>query len=259
MLRQNLFEGRTILRGVQAAAVTLLLLPAVGVANADDPPDVAENMTDVFSIARGGQYYDKWWAVIDADEPEGTHPAYTAEGKRKGSTTWRCKECHGWDYKGVDGAYGSGSHFSGIKGIAGMANGNQKAIAESLRGEPHNYTKEMMPDKAIERLALFVSAGQINMDIYIDRATKKAKGDLVNGARFYQTVCANCHGFDGKLINFGSDEKVEFIGTVAQANPWETLHKIRSGQPGQPMPALIALDIQDMVDIVAYTQTLPAK
>ena len=84
-------------------------------------------------------------------------------------------------------------------------------------------------------------------------------GSPTRGARFYQTVCANCHGFDGKLLNFGEEDNPEFIGTVAQANPWETLHKVRYGQPVQPMPALIALEIQDMVDIVAYTQTLPAK
>jgi thiosulfate dehydrogenase len=222
---------------------------------ADDP----EFDTDVFAIARGDQYYDKWWAVIDADEPETTHPAYPAEGKQKGASIWRCKECHGWDYKGASGAYASGSHFSGIKGIGGMANGNLQAIAESLRGEPHNYTKDMMPDKAIQRLALFVSAGQIDMDDYIDKVSKKAKGSPTRGARFYQTVCANCHGFDGKLLNFHDDDDPEYIGTVAQANPWETLHKIRMGQPGQPMPALTALEIQDMVDIVAFSQTLPAK
>ena len=42
-------------------------------------------------------------------------------------------------------------------------------------------------------------------------------------------------------------------------NPWEALHKIRNGQPGQPMPVLRVLPLQDMVDILAYVQTLPAK
>ena len=228
-----------------------------GIAKADDPELDAE--TDMFTIARGGQYYDKWWAVIDADAPEGTHPAYTAEGKRKGASTWRCKECHGWDYKGKDGAYGKGSHYSGIKGIDGKAGADVQELVEIIRGEPHNFTAQMLPDRTVERLALFVSVGQFDMDQYIDRKTKKAKGDLKNGARFYQTVCANCHGFDGKEINFKDDKKPEYIGTVASENPWETLHKTRHGQPGQVMPALVALEMQDLVDIVAYSQTLPAK
>jgi mono/diheme cytochrome c family protein len=249
--RTTFFQA--VVNGFGIVAFGLLLNS--GVAKADD----TELETDVFSIARGGQYYDKWWAVIDADEPEGTHPAYTAEGKKKGSSTWRCKECHGWDYKGKDGAYGKGSHYSGIKGIDGKAGADVEEIAKIIRGEPHNFTTQLLPDKAVERLALFVSAGQIDMDQYIDRETKKAKGDPKKGARIYQTVCSNCHGFDGKEINFKDEKKPEYIGTVASANPWETLHKTRHGQPGQVMPALIALNTQDLVDIVAYAQTLPTK
>ena len=68
-----------------------------------------------------------------------------------------------------------------------------------------------------------------------------------------------CHGFDGKEMNFKTADNPEYIGTVAQANPWETLHKIRFGQPGVGMVALDVLDIEDLVDILAYSQTLPAK
>jgi len=253
-MRQVVTSARQAVLGGLAMMVFGLVLPS-GTAYADDP----EVETDVFAIARGGQYYDKWWAVIDADEPEGTHPAYTAEGKQKGASTWRCKECHGWDYKGKDGAYSKGSHFSGIKGIYGMAGADVKDIVKTIRGAPHNFTTQILPDKTVERLALFVSAGLIDMDKYIDRKTKKAKGDLKRGARFYQTVCANCHGFDGKEINFKDEKKPEYIGTVASSNPWETLHKTRHGQPGQVMPALIVLETQDLVDIVAYGQTLPQK
>ena len=40
---------------------------------------------------------------------------------RAGADTWRCKECHGWDYAGKDGAYGSGDHRTGIVGVLGTA------------------------------------------------------------------------------------------------------------------------------------------
>jgi thiosulfate dehydrogenase len=49
------------------------------------------------------------------------------------------------------------------------------------------------------------------------------------------------------------------VGTVGRKNPWEALHKIRFGQPGVGMVALTVLDIEDLVDILAYTQTLPVK
>jgi thiosulfate dehydrogenase len=40
-------------------------------------------------------------------------------------------------------------------------------------------------------------------------------------------------------------------------NPWEVMHKILNGQPGESMPALRALDRQIVVDIMAHLSTLP--
>jgi thiosulfate dehydrogenase len=61
-------------------------------------------------------------------------------------------------------------------------------------------------------------------------------------------------------MNFTGDvNDPEYVGTVAQVNLWETLHKIRNGQPGVPMPAMRVLEIQQAVDILAYSQTLLAK
>ena len=111
----------------------------------------------------------------------------------------------------------------------------------------------------MEKLALFVSRGQVDTDLFIDRASKAVRGDANRGARYFQTICAVCHGFVGREINFGSDKKSEFVGTVCRKNPWEGLHKIRFGQPGVPMVALAALELGTPVDILTYCQTLPAK
>ncbi|MDK1024073.1 MAG: hypothetical protein QGD92_07565 [Gammaproteobacteria bacterium] len=54
-------------------------------------PPTADDTDALYSITRGGRLYDNW-----------------------------CKECHAWDYRGVEGAYGSGEHYTGIKGIQGM-------------------------------------------------------------------------------------------------------------------------------------------
>ena len=232
----------------------------VGAGGAGDGPGGEPRVTNEhLGHQPGGQLYDKWWAVIEADEPQSTHPAYPADGKKTGSTTWRCKECHGWDYKGVDGAYSKGSHRTGIKGLRGMAGVDPERIHDILTDETHGYTEEMMPDSAMRKIALFISLGQIDMDRYIDRATKQAHGDRQRGAQFFQTICANCHGFDGKRINFHSDDDPEYVGTVAAGNPWEALHKIRFGQPGVGMVSLSVLSVQQQVDILSYAQTLPTK
>jgi len=215
--------------------------------------------TDIWTIARGGQVYDNWASVLEVDLPEKTHPAYPSAGKKKGADTWRCKECHGWDYKGAAGAYGSGSHFTGIKGIRDMVGMDPKKIHDIIMNDTHKYTEEMIPHNAMDKLSLFVSLGQIDNDLYIDRNTKKARGNAQHGATLFQTICAVCHGFDGKAMNFGDEDEVEVIGTIANDNPWEFMHKARFGQPGVAMVGLVALPIQDVVDILAYAQTLPEK
>lgn len=249
-----IIAGLVGLMGVSAAPVGVL---------ADDVKE-GENvghahMTNLWEIARGGQLYDNWYAVMERDAPEQSHPAYPAAGKQKGASTWRCKECHGWDYKGADGAYSKGSHFSGIKGVMGAAGVTPEKLHEIIMNKTHAFTEDMMPHSAMEKLALFLSNGLIDMDRYIDRATKVARGNVQRGAAFYQTICAVCHGFDGRAMNFRDEAKPEFIGTVAKENPWETLHKIRFGQPGVGMVSLEVLGIDDLVDILAYTQTLPEK
>ncbi len=215
--------------------------------------------TEDWMIAFGGRLYDNWFNALDKDEPADTHPSYSKDGHKKGAATWRCKECHGWDYKGVDGVYSKGSHFTGIKGLAHLVGADPGLIKTKIRDNTHQITTDMIPDVALESLALFVTRGQHEVDWYIDNASKRAKGNATKGERVFQNVCAPCHGFDGRAINFKSEPDVEFIGTVASANPWEALHKIRNGQPGQPMPVLRVLSMQHAVDILAYAQTLPRK
>lgn len=218
------------------------------------------HMTETWMIAEGGKLYDHWSKVLFREMKDvPTHPSYPRTARQKGEATWRCKECHGWDYMGKDGAYAKGSHFTGIKGLRGAAGMAPEKIAAILRDTTHGYTEAMIPDGAVKALAVFVSRGQHDVDLVIDRATRKAHGDTKRGARFYQTICAICHGFDGKQLNFKTPEDPEFIGTVANENPWETLHKIRNGQPGIPMPSLGVLELKDQVDILAYAQTLPKR
>ena len=131
-----------------------------------------------------------------------------------------------------------------------------------ITDETHRYTTDVMPEAAMRKLALFVSRGQISMDQYIDRSTKRARGGLKRGASFFQAICAICHGFDGaEMISKRETELAVFgdrgfLGTVANTNPWESLHKIRNGQPGVGMVTLRVLSTQDQLDALAYMQTL---
>jgi cytochrome c553 len=208
------------------------------------------------SIARGGKLYDKWYAVLDQKDPAEKHPLYPAASKYadQSSTTWRCKECHGWDYKGKDGAYAKGNHYTGIKGLQAMAGADPAKVVALLKDNEHGYGNKMS-DQDLMDLANFVSKGQVDMDKYIDRSSKMPKnGNETRGADYFDTLCAQCHGHKGT-------EPDEMKKTLAQqmSDPWEVMHKLLNGQPDEKMPALRALDRKVVVDIMTYLTTLPKK
>lgn len=206
------------------------------------------------SIVRGGLLYDKWYKVIDVEAPATSHPAYPSDKKyaEKPGANWRCKECHGWDYMGKDGAYSSGKHASGIKGINGAKERPVAEIVALLKDSAHGYA-DKLAEQDLQDLALFVSKGQVDMDQYIDRASKMPKGDQAKGEVYYNTICANCHGKDGT-----QPKEMKPFGAL-MGNPWEMMHKLLNGQPGEKMPALRALDRQIIADILSHMATLPKE
>ncbi len=181
------------------------------------------------------------------------HPAYPVDGTYAGEskTNWRCKECHGWDYQGRDGVYGRGKHATGIKGIQAMAGEDPGKIVAVLKDATHAYGPPMV-DEDFQDLANFVSKGQVDMNRYIDRATKMARGHVSKRQDYYKSICAGCHSRDGHKLR-----TILPLGGVARDNPWETLHKILNGHPAEKMPALRVLNRQTLIDILAYIQNLP--
>jgi thiosulfate dehydrogenase len=211
---------------------------------------------EVSSIARGGKLYDKWYGVIGVDAPKKSHPAYPSDKKyaAKPGSNWRCKECHGWDYKGVNGAYAEGKHSTGIVGIDGMAGADPAKIIAVLKGSIHGYAGKM-EDQDFQDLALFVSKGQVDMSTYIDYATKSPKGgNKAQGEIYFNTICIGCHRKDGSR-----PKDMEKPLGAQMGNPQEVMHKILNGQPKESMPALRALDRQIILDIMAHLQTLPKE
>jgi cytochrome c553 len=219
------------------------------------------------SVSRGGRLYDKWWSVTGADEPiiDQALWAMQSTNTRSGADTWRCKECHGWDYQGEDGAYGSGSHFTGFPGVFDAAQTSTlEELAAALKGStnPDHDFSSVLDDAAINDLATFLKNGLVDYRQYIDYGAKAPVGaDDASGAQLYADTCTACHGSEGSALNFGDEDEPEYVGTIAVDNPQEFVHKIRFGQPGSEpiMPAAIdaGWSMQDVVDVLAYSQTLP--
>ncbi len=211
---------------------------------------------------RGGLLYDEWTKVLGVDAPEGDQPLWATQSTntRSGGTTWRCKECHGWDYLGKDGAYGGGSHATGFVGVMQVAGTDPNEILAALKTGDHDFSA-YMDDQALTDIALFLGENMLDSAAFI---TDKAAvgGDAANGETIYTENCTDCHGPEGLVLNFADDAGPEYYGTIASDNPWEFVHKARFGQPGvADMPALVDLGFtdQEYIDLLAYAQTLPTS
>ena len=216
------------------------------------------------ALSDGAKLYDNWWKTLGLEAPENDQPLWATQSTntRSGADTWRCKECHGWDYKGAEGVYGAGSHATGFPGILSTASMSVDEIVSWLNGaaNPDHDFSSGLNEFAQQAMAKFIQTEMADSSPFIN-ADGTVKGDPANGRELFEGTCVACHGVDGKKINFGSADEPEYVGTVAADNPWEFFHKASFGQPGEPMPAGRALgwDLQQIADILAYAQTLPTK
>jgi thiosulfate dehydrogenase len=225
-----------------------------------------ERFSAEMHISRGGQLYDNWWkTTLETEKPEKDHPLWKKQtgNKRSGYATYRCKECHGWDYRGKDGAYGRGSHYTGFKGVYGasveMTVKELEAVLKGSADREHDFT-EYLSEEDIEDLALFLKRGVIDVSGFIEADGIPVEGNSEKGRNIFRDNCMQtCHGETGRAINFGSKEEPEFVGTVASGNPWEFIHKVRSGQPGTKMVSSIIgkWKDRDIRDLLTFAHTLP--
>jgi|GEM_PF-596398 len=260
-------------------AIVFIALGSVGGCNnsnggGDDPLADAD-------LIRGGLLYDKWWVAAGTDEPEGTNPLYPTEENamfndppRAGSQTWRCKECHGWDYLGVDGFYGPpSSHFTNIEGVLQVADllfqsrneGDHSAeelfdiIKFGIVGQMSAY-EGLMSDQDIWDLVKFLKEGLIDNRFIVDYSSPDMNEVIEPffldiGEMLFNDICAGCHGMDGEGLEAFGTEGIS-LNDVALGNPVEFMHKIRMGQPGTFMPSMVDLgfDTDDAKDVLAWAQ-----
>ena len=217
------------------------------------------NPSEAWVIASGMRLYDNWMNALDNEGPGTTHPSWPASNtKKEGNVTWRCKSCHGWDFKGKDGKYASGSYKTGIIGVMGAATMHPDDIHQIIMDDTHQYTHNMIPQEAMLRLSKALAIGLYDTSDFIND-DGSVKGDLRRGREIFQNTCASCHGYDGTSLDWGDEGDPAYVSTEANANPWEVIAKIRHGHPGVEMISLIAFPMSDIASILKYVQTLPQK
>lgn len=206
------------------------------------------------SIANGGRLYDDWQVHIGGQRQALPHPAYPPKAyyASAASETWRCKECHGWDYQGNQGQYASGNHATGIRGIRAHAGAEPGKIMTILRSSTHLFGA-VLKHRDLQDLANFVSYGQIDMNTLIDPRTGLSRGDATLGAAHYRSMCAGCHGLEGRFV------AKRHAGRVTREDPWHSVHNMLNGHPDDTMPALREIDPKVISDILAHMQTLQER
>lgn len=255
---------------MQVAILFIASLLAIGCSSSPNNSTQSGEFTQA-NLVNGGAMYDKWWVVAGLSEPSHDHPLWAqrpdqTSNDRTGADTHRCKECHGWDYKGVSGLYGAGSHRTGFPGILATTKSPQ-AVFDLLKDD-HEFGSLGLSDTALWELTKFVLEGVIDTDRIIDPEgafTSSGEG----GEMQYEQACASCHGADGLLKPFdaipnqpgASPDYDEFPQTLANENPWEFQHKVRFGQPGTNMPRLADENItaEELASLGAYTQSLDTQ
>ena len=246
-------------RILPAVITTFLLIVSamqVSATNQDTPVPAGYEQADLKS---GGLLYDNWLKLNNAS-PEGNHPLYPAASKKSGKSTWRCKECHGWDYIGAEGRYRKGSHYTGIAGLYSSRNKPPTVLFDALRDleRGHDFSAYLSTEDTWN-LVKFIREGQRDIRAAID-AQGVARTAAAAGGPLYAANCASCHGADGNKIDFKKKKPgIQGVGWLANGNPQESLHKIRWGHPGSDMPSMVIdkrMSDSQVNAILAYSQSL---
>jgi mono/diheme cytochrome c family protein len=231
-----------------AAAMMCLLLCVSGSAKAED------YVGQLSMISLGGRLYDNHWTVIDRSPPAGTNPVYPAGLEVAPAETWRCVACHGWDYRGRDGHLGSVASSAAFASLRPSIGKSPKDIIASLKTASHADLVAKLPDHELEALSMFISVGQ--HDTSQDLVNGKSTGNALRGKDIFEGACVSCHQADGKAYIVGEAGDESSLGWVAMHRPEQALHKIKNGVPGADMLSLRFLKQEQLLDLLAYLQSL---
>lgn len=198
----------------------------------------------------GGQLYSDWPRVLLFRGPFTKHPLWTGSAAALNTETWRCVNCHGWDYRGSAGVGGDLGVVPNVPGLRHLVGASRRTVADGIRHQNHGFAAEQLSADALSYLVGFLIDGQRAVVDLAARA-RESGADVKAGAERYRDVCQVCHGPTGSQLNLGTERSPATLQTLAQTNPWKFLHGMRFGHAGV-MPAFVLLEEAEFLNVLTY-------
>ena len=214
---------------------------------------------------RGGRLYVSWDLVTNFSGIEARHPLWGNSNTPQipDRITWRCVNCHAWDYRGSEGRlpYPGMQRGQDNPSLLPLTSSPAEEILAWLDGTnnpDHNFSN-YLSDQDLRDISAFISNALVNPDLIATTENNEVQGTISVGNDVYREYCQSCHGAEGEKINFGSTTVPSFMGDLAWANPWRIAHEVHFGHISSSVPSASTLGISfsQQIDLLAYLQTMP--
>jgi hypothetical protein len=165
------------------ALSVLISLSGAGETDAQETLPIGYQLAD---LKAGGLLYDNW-LKLKGIKINNTHPMFPDDKKKNGVTSWRCKECHGWDYLGKEGCYHDNHvYYVGIKGVYDVRNRSPEELYFAIadRDEHHDFKKYLrLSASDIWSLVKFIREGLVDFRKVMNGRTGRRSRRRVGGKR----------------------------------------------------------------------------
>jgi thiosulfate dehydrogenase len=244
------------LRQACGAAVALVIAAALfgspGVQAAERAPGLSKErgIPVAWQESIGGQLYSDWPRVLLFRGPFTKHPLWKGNAAALNTETWRCVNCHGWDYRGSAGVGGDLGVVPNVPGLRHLVGASRRTIVDGIRHQDHGFVADQLSSEALAYLVNFLIDGQRAVVDLAARA-RESGADVAAGGDRYRAVCQVCHGETGTQLNLGTERAPATLQILARTNPWKFLHGMRFGHAGV-MPAFVLLEEGEFLNVLAY-------
>jgi len=236
----------------------------------------------------GGKLYDKFWATETGwTAPTGINAADISDY----GDFYRCKQCHGWDQMGNEGAYNNRAPQVGRPSVGPslfepivndpkeeffdhIYNTTGRAVDPSLTQDGTNGMGNVMPafgniltEAEAWDIIKFLLEERYDVTQLYDFSTTGTyptgthtfsniglDGSATAGDAFFTANCATCHGADGKGILIVDDGDTLTVGFFGRNKPYELQHKIKFGNLGSAMVGVPTATVSDVKDLFKALQ-----